>query len=253
MKRLVLAVSLLLAGCGSGDPAPALEVPPSAPPAPPEVTPPEAQPPAGVDLSEATPVRLWATRYFAAVLPQSPGGVPLRSTHGKVLGPRLSREDWCTAAMEGTVIVDGVVYNWAGVMEPPQTNCAHDPSELVRFMKVDAPYGLGVESRHLQPFRSLACDIGRAGGSTPWLNGGFAKVGQEIFIPAAVGTILPDGSSHDGIFVCEDMGEMITGNHIDVFVGPVQGGDPEAAKVDPFSFIHSSPSQQFDAYVLPMR
>lgn len=248
MKRLALVFAVLLPGCGSSDPAPVQDLPP--PPSAP--VPPPIEAPDGIDLSEATAVRLWATRYFAAQLPSRESGVPLRSMRGKNLGPLLSREDWCTAAMEGTVIVDGVVYNWAGTMEPPQANCAHDPSELVRFMKVDAPYGLGVESRHLQPFKSLACDIGRAGAATPWLNGGFAEVGQKVFIPAAVGATLPDGSRHDGIFVCEDMGEMITGNHIDVFVGPVQGGDPEAAKIDPFSFVHSTPSMQFDAYVLPM-
>jgi 3D (Asp-Asp-Asp) domain-containing protein len=76
------------------------------------------------------------------------------------------------------------------------------------------------------------------------------KFGTKIYIPDAQGAILPDGSKHNGIFECGDTGGAITGNHIDVFIGAVKGGNSEAMQVNPFSFIKSNSSKTFKAYVI---
>ena len=79
------------------------------------------------------------------------------------------------------------------------------------------------------PFESIAADQSRF------------KFGQKIYIPSAVGTELPNGKIHNGIFIVSDVGGLIKGNHIDVFIG--------SAKVNPFKFVKSSSSQTFDAYL----
>ena len=96
---------------------------------------------------------------------------------------------------------------------------------------------------------TIACDLGTVRNSTPWLNGGFARFGQEIYIPAARGAKLPDGSTHDGVFTCGDTGGLIVGNHIDVFLGGAAGAS-DAAAIDPFNFIRSASTATFEAYVL---
>jgi 3D (Asp-Asp-Asp) domain-containing protein len=45
------------------------------------------------------------------------------------------------------------------------------------------------------------------------------RLGSVLFIPAAKGLLLPDGSIHDGIFLADDVGSAVRGNKIDFFVG----------------------------------
>lgn len=212
-----------------------------------------AQQSAAPDLSTATKVDLWATRYYLyeADPSDAPGAVPLRDMDNAVIGPALSPRDWCLAAIEGSTHVAGTTYNYAGVRNPRQASCAaHRPSERVRWRVSPFSFGVGSANNPLIPFRTLACDLGTVANSEPWLDGGFAIFGQEIFIPSAVGTVLPDGTVHDGIFTCADTGGLITGNHVDVFVGGANG-EADAASSDPFSFIGSASSRRFEAYVLP--
>lgn len=205
------------------------------------------------DLSGAVPVRLWATFYSVPVVdPLESGGVPLRDMSGRRIGPALTPRDWCRTAMEGTVRVGGKVYNYAGTRAPAAVKCKHRPSGTVRWRRAPHPFGTGARGNALVPFRTLACDIGTVRGSRPWVKGGYAKFGQRVFIPAAVGLRLPDGSVHDGMFHCGDVGGKITGNHIDVFLGEVRGGLPAALRLNPFPFIASNSRKTFQAYLLPM-
>jgi hypothetical protein len=110
---------------------------------------------------------------------------------------------------------------------------------------------MGSQSNPLVPFRTLACDLGTVRNSTPWINGRYARFGQRIYIPDARGTRLPDGTVHDGIFTCGDIGGLITGNHIDVFIGAVRGGEAAARRINPFRFVRSSRNATFQAYALP--
>jgi hypothetical protein len=207
---------------------------------------------AGPDLGGAVPVRLWATVYYLLDAdPVEQDGVPLRNMTDEVIGPSLAERTWCAAAIEGSVRIDGATYNYAGVRDPRQADCSHRPSERVRWTISRFPYGTGSRNNPLVPYKTVACDLGTVRGSEPWLNGVYPPFGTRIFIPEAVGTELPDGRTHDGIFTCGDIGGAITGNHIDVFVGAVRGGTREALRKNPFSFVSSNPEQSFEAFVLP--
>ncbi len=74
---------------------------------------------------------------------------------------------------------------------------------------LDAPYGLGVESYKLIPYRTLAVD---------------PKVitqGAVLYVPLLVGVKLPTGEVHDGFCFAHDVGqdETVQGKRIDIFVG----------------------------------
>lgn len=43
------------------------------------------------------------------------------------------------------------------------------------------------------------------------------RIPSKIYIPAAKGTVLPDGSVHDGYFEAVDVGDAIQNQRIDVF------------------------------------
>lgn len=75
------------------------------------------------------------------------------------------------------------------------------------FAYVKHPWGTGAKGVGLTPFRSIAVDPKTI------------ALGTKVFIPEAVGAPLPDGSTHDGVFVAEDTGGAIKGKHIDVFSG----------------------------------
>jgi hypothetical protein len=212
--------------------------------------------PAGGDASapQGVPVKIWATIYYLIDGVQSVpegDGIPLRDLGGKPIGPSIRPDDWCDAAMEGSVRVDGIVYNLAGMRGAPEVDCGDPRIERARWVRTSAPYGLGSRSNPLVPFLTVACDLGTVAGSRPWLPGGYPRFGQKIYIPDARGTILPDGSVHDGIFRCADTGSAIIGNHIDVFIGAVVGGEREALRKNPFRFVKSRPDATVDAVLLP--
>jgi 3D (Asp-Asp-Asp) domain-containing protein len=95
--------------------------------------------------------------------------------------------------LEGTGrTIEGKTLNWAG----------NGRYELVKH-----PWGTGARSAPLEPFRSIAVD--------PKV----IAIGTKVLIPQAVGAALPDGSSHDGVFVAADTGSAIKGQHIDLFCG----------------------------------
>jgi 3D (Asp-Asp-Asp) domain-containing protein len=68
-----------------------------------------------------------------------------------------------------------------------------------------APYGYGLEDYVLKPFHSVAVDPN------------VIPIPSRVFIPAAQGAVLPDGSIHDGYFEAVDIGEAIQNQRIDVF------------------------------------
>lgn len=197
--------------------------------------------PVEVDQVQVTgkDVTLWATYYYAKAVKAVAVGVPLRDMADKVIGPKLDPRTWCLAAIEGTVIVDSQTYNYAGTKSPAQTSCpVHRPSEKVRWVKSKYPFGVGNKGNALIPFKTIACDQS------------VFKYGQRFFIPEAKGAKLPDGTSHDGIFECGDVGGAIKGNHIDVFIGAVSGGNEGAMSINPFSFIKSKSSGTLKAVLI---
>jgi 3D (Asp-Asp-Asp) domain-containing protein len=180
-------------------------------------------------------------------------GEPLLDEEGEPLGPELSPRDWCNAAIEGTVSVrtlDGQhkLYNFAGKAPVPQVNCQivlDSPNltraiNFTRFTHAGGPFGDGVRSLFLVPFRTIAVDKRQ-------LNE--LKFETAFFIPLARGTeiTLPSGAKaiHDGYFFAADTGGMIKDNHIDVFTGTVTPAR------NPFTnFVKSSPLKTFDAFLI---
>lgn len=196
---------------------------------------------------------VWATIYRLVEGRTHGDGVPLRDMRGREIGPAVARADWCAGALAGSLRVGGEVYNFAGVTGAAQADCSHGPSERVRWNRSPHPHGTGARSNPLHPYRTIACDLGWVSGSTPWVEGGYPEFGQQLYIPAADGVALPDGTVHDGIFTCEDTGGAVTGNHIDVFLGPMSGPMSRVIAENPFDFVSHGEHEQVQAYLLPMQ
>lgn len=75
-----------------------------------------------------------------------------------------------------------------------------------RFRIIRSRYGITARGCPALPYRTVAVDPR------------FVKLGSKIYIPQLEGTVLPDGSKHDGIFIANDRGAF-RGAHVDIFVG----------------------------------
>lgn len=184
------------------------------------------------NLSHLEHRSFWATSYWVHHANSLPEGIPLRDDLDKELGPVLSQKDWCLAALEGTVRINGTTYNYSTSGKSDHVDCRQFFKPDVgysRFKVSKSTFGYGVEGYVLVPYRTIA--------AAP----NFLKPGTVLFIPTAVGQKLPDGSRHDGYFFVADKGGSIRGNHIDVFQGD---------EVVPFSFIRSKDTFLFIGYVV---
>lgn len=221
-------------------PAPAATVPPTAV---------EHPSPTPTELGVVSALELWASYYRVHLAVAAESGVLLLGMDGQALGPTLSEQDWCDAALEGTVSVEyagtQTVYNFADCAGPVQADCGQfypgltteilEAMSQTRFLVCEAPYGYGVNGLYLVPYRTVAVDSE------------LIPYGTLLYIPAARGVevALPSGErvSHDGYFYAGDTGGAITGNHSDVFAGVYQD--------NPFpEFVHSTPERTFKAFVV---
>ncbi len=116
----------------------------------------------------------------------------------------ISKSYFKKLSMEGTGrLLDGRVVNF-------KTRITHpDGTKEIRWRVCgpDAPYGYGVGDATLVPFRSVAVD--------PKV----IPLGSKVYIPAAKGAVLPDGTVHDGMFSAVDIGDLIQLKKIDIFTG----------------------------------
>lgn len=121
---------------------------------------------------------------------------PLKDMDGHVLA-HVSTKFLAGLKMEGTgKFLDGRVINYHGRIN----------GEIRwRWCPPSAPYGYGLEDYVLKPFKSVAVD--------PQV----VPIPSKIYIPAAVGARLPDGSLHDGYFEAIDIGAAIQNKRIDMF------------------------------------
>jgi 3D (Asp-Asp-Asp) domain-containing protein len=132
------------------------------------------------------------------------------------LGVTLSRDDFCAAALQGTVEVSGVLYSVAGKGRKSLVNCAMPQFACPRcaaynlgqnrFVKLMSADGLGAKTYGLVPYRTIAVKAG-----------GF-RLGTVLYIPSARGLRLPNGKRHDGYFFVADIGAMQS-SQIDLFTG----------------------------------
>ena len=143
--------------------------------------------------------------------------------------------------MQGSGVIDGKVYGFQGTTGNHQAACDYKPSRRVRFHEDPNKYGTGVMNLPLTPYKSIAVDKR------------VIPYGSKIYIPSAVGTEYKfEGKTlvHDGIFFAQDTGGLIKGNHIDVYIGPVEGGLKAAINANPFDFVKSNEDSIFEAYIL---
>lgn len=181
-------------------------------------------------LTRVTEVDLWATWYFVPKLTQDPNGIEVRDFNNKKLGIKLALNDWCQLAMEGSAVVDGKMVNYHRWSSSYYVKgCQYSKSGGGKFYLTNNTFAVGNKDNELIPFRSIACDQKRY------------MFGQGFYIPEAVGTLLPDGTIHDGKFTCGDIGGKIKQNHIDIYLGTY--------KKNPFSFVTSNKSGTFKAYL----
>jgi 3D domain len=200
-------------------------------------------------------LQLYSTVYHVHLTRESrrSDAVALVGSGGQSLGVKLSRNNWCNSALEGTATIafsDGKTrtYNVGNMSDIPFTNCSDLFPKLkpkvrnrlgrMYFFEVptNAPFGLGAMARHrLVPFRSIAVDPRHI------------PLGSILYIPDLRGKpfVDADGSDkiHDGFVMAVDTGGGIESNHIDFFTG--------AMEHNPFPELFTSDEHSmFTAYIV---
>lgn len=197
-------------------------------------------------------MKLWATYYHMPTLRPSLSNItarPLLGRNGKAISPPLSVQDWCDAAMQGSVWVDNGVeeptaYMYVDSRGPEQNTCDQYFGELStriksatkrsRFVAFHHPQACDVRPIPLMAFRTIAVDPDKI------------KMGTVLYVPALRGLGFWDNGelyAHDGYVVASDRGGAIEGNHIDMFVSNAAGS--------PFpDVVRSNPRHTFEAFVM---
>jgi len=139
------------------------------------------------------------THYYVAMekdYPLAPRNQAILNMRGEVL-VMVSPEFKRAVDIEGTGrLLDGRVFNFAGRVP-----------DGIRYLFVEAQWGMGVGSCRLEPFRSVAVDPEKI------------PLGSMIEIAETKGMLLPDGSVHDGLWRAEDVGSAIKKDRVDLFIG----------------------------------
>ncbi|HPN07269.1 MAG TPA: 3D domain-containing protein [Hyphomonadaceae bacterium] len=204
------------------------------------------------ELNPKQKTKLWATYYHMPTVRPSWTSVaakPLLGKNGQAVSPPLSTEDWCDAAMQGSIWVDDgktdpVAYMYVDSGGPAQVVCDKHFGDLstgiksatrrARFQQFHHPAACDVRVIPLMAFRTIAVDRQRF------------KMGTVFYIPKLRGqTFWNKGEIfvHDGYVIASDTGGAIEGNHIDMFVAD--------ANVKPFpDIVRSNARGTFDAYVV---
>ncbi|MBC8071617.1 MAG: DUF882 domain-containing protein [Deltaproteobacteria bacterium] len=111
---------------------------------------------------------------------------------------------WSALKLEGTGrTISDQLLNYVG-----SCGCARSP--CFKELGDDKPWGEGVQSRALEPFRSIAVDKD------------VIPYGSWMYIPELDGETMPGeggGFVHDGCVLAADTGSAINDQHIDFFVG----------------------------------
>ena len=185
-------------------------------------------------------LKLWATWYWTpSYHSEKSGGVSLRDSSEKPLGVSLKEEDFCHAAVQGSVSIDGQIYNYDTQGKVALADCSKYRTDMphapyVRFKKSNSKYGEGENDFALVPYRSIAIDPK------------FMRIGTLLYIPEARGNPIrtPEGKFlfHDGYFFAADTGFGVYGNHIDVFNG--------VSKINPFEWVASTKTRTIQALVV---
>lgn len=206
--------------------------------------------PTDATLTSAKKSKLWATYYhMPTVRPAwtSVSAKPLLGRNGEAVSAPLSTEDWCDAAMQGSIWVDNgkdkpTAYMFVDSRGPEQVVCDKYFGELstriksatrrARFVEFHHPQACDVRVIPLMAFRTIAVDREKI------------KMGTVLYVPKLRGKTFWNAGAfftHDGYVIASDTGGAIEGNHIDMFVAD--------AAVDPFpDLVKSNARATFDAY-----
>lgn len=176
-------------------------------------------------------------------------GLPLVDLKGRAISAPVAPLDWCRGALQGTIRIhaaDGSarVFGLAGTAADLLVDCSPLQGRYGawvaglgrnRFQASRGPFGVGESGLFLVPYRTIAVDK-RA---IPYQS--------VLFIPAARGVAFSDPGGrtlrHDGFFFAADTGPSLQPAQIDVFLG--------VATANPFSFIGSTATRTFVAYIIP--
>lgn len=138
-----------------------------------------------------------ATFYYVvdeATYPDSPEKAEIKDVQGNLISI-VTKKFKKDLNIEGTgFLKDGRTVNYAAKV-----------GKEIRYRVSSAKWGWGVGGCPLKPYRSIAVD--------PF----YIPLGTVVFIPQAVGAVLPGGEIHDGIFYAEDIGGWIKKMDIDFF------------------------------------
>ncbi|MEY2987908.1 MAG: hypothetical protein RJB13_1429 [Pseudomonadota bacterium] len=149
---------------------------------------------------------------------------PLYETRTGQLIAKVSESFHDDLDMEGTgVLNDGRVLNVG-----TRKNGAWDYVVLP-----NGAFGIGILNHNLHPYRSVAVDFKYLCQQAKLdfcqqsdLEVRRRLIGALIYIPRLKGISLPNGQQHDGYVCAQDIGGAIKGDRIDLFVGPLGGGNP---------------------------
>ena len=139
-------------------------------------------------------------------------GINVKKSKNNIVSSKLCRNVFKDCLMQGScfVSIDG---------SKQMLNYQKRVNSIVQFQTVDlsiCPYGLGDSSDGrasyvamcLDPYRSIAADLK------------IYPLGTVIYIADVVGTVLPNGETHDGYFVVRDSGGNIDGyGRFDFYTG----------------------------------
>ncbi|MGZ8868259.1 MAG: 3D domain-containing protein [Thermoanaerobaculia bacterium] len=141
-------------------------------------------------------VTFYYTLDESAVRFAGKASVDLRGPSGKVIA-RTTRRFRRALVVQGTGILrDGRTVFYYGKVAGEH-----------RFrLTSKSKYGIGSTGCELVPFRTIAA------------NPKFIPPRTKVYIPEMEGARLPDGTTHDGMFVVTDRGHF-SGAHVDLFVG----------------------------------
>ncbi len=148
----------------------------------------------------------------------------IRTMEGKVIATVCTRF-YRILMMEGSAILrNNISVNYSGIV-----------GDEKRFHVVDrCVYGEGVKrDLCLLPYHTLATD------------NKVHHIDEILFVPKAVGLVLPDGSKHDGYFIVRDTGKAFQGigaQRVDMFTGI----DPDYSNVfQRAGFHHKKPMEAY--------
>ena len=194
---------------------------------------------------------LWSTYYKTPKLKSGTGSFCLRDKTAKCISGGIRHDQKCFVQMQGSGVIDGKMFAYHSASSrgiPSSDSCAKygnawKGSGNVRFYISEVfKYGKGSFNNPLVPYKSIACPRE-------------FKNNHKFFIPDAKGVVLPDGSTHNGVFVCHDRGGAIKGNHIDTFLGLIDYSTNwkmfdwnRGAKNNPFKHVKSTKGGTFTAY-----